>query len=244
MLMSSPTRPYPRRGDSCISQMALRRQPFPSIPKVNRKSSTYCEYGELLYFLVSKFENSPFSEQTKFPKCTFRMQWSQKRSYCTQIAFRSKSSWGQSTIKAEMAKTLYTFIAFVSFLLLRIQNQIFVLGQVAIFIAHLILTQGQILAKYWQCNKIDLVKEGSFTTMDWLRVKLRIGNRTLFPAAQNNTPAFSWPDYIIFSFVVDSLAGGEEVNEGVEEGDEAEGVLVVCQPELVKGNCQGYEWGT
>ena len=92
MLMSSPTRPYPRRGDSCISQMALRRQPFPSIPKVNRKSSTYCAYGELLYFLVSKFENFPFSEQTKFPKCTFRMQWSQKRSYCTQIAFRSKSS--------------------------------------------------------------------------------------------------------------------------------------------------------
>ena len=99
---------------------------------------------------------------------------------------------------------------------------------------------GKVLAIY----KIDLVKEGSFTTMDWLRVKLWIGNRTLFPAAQNNTPAFSWPDYIIFSFVVDSLAGGEEVNEGVEEGDEAEGVLVVCQPELVKGNCQGYEWGT
>ena len=129
---SSPTRPYPRRGDSCISQMALRRQPFPSIPKVNRKSSTYCAYGVLLYFLVSKFENFHFSEQTKFPKCTFRMQWSQKGSYCTQIAFKSESSWGQSTIKAEMAKTLYTFIAFVSFLLLRIQNQIFVLGQVAI----------------------------------------------------------------------------------------------------------------
>ena len=92
MLMSSPTRPYPRRGDSCISQMALRRQPFPSIPKVKRKSSTYCEYGELLYFLVSKFENFPFSEQTKFPKCTFRMQWSQKGSYCTQIAFKSESS--------------------------------------------------------------------------------------------------------------------------------------------------------
>ena len=53
---SSPTRPYPRRGDSCISQMALRRQPFPSIPKVNRKSSTYYKYKELQYFLVSKSE--------------------------------------------------------------------------------------------------------------------------------------------------------------------------------------------
>ena len=54
--MSSPTRPYPRRGDSCISQMALSRQPFPSIPKVNRKSSTYYKYKELRYFLVSKSE--------------------------------------------------------------------------------------------------------------------------------------------------------------------------------------------
>ena len=40
--------------------------------------------------------------------------------------------------------------------------------------------------------------------------------------------------------VVDSLARGEEVDEGVEEGDEAEGVLVVGQPKLVKRNCQGY----
>ena len=33
---SSPTRPYPTRGDSCISQIARRRQDFPSIPNVNK----------------------------------------------------------------------------------------------------------------------------------------------------------------------------------------------------------------
>ena len=38
------------------------------------------------------------------------------------------------------------------------------------------------------------------------------------------------------------LAGGEQVDEWVEEGDEAEGVLVVSQPKLVKRNCQGYKW--
>ena len=40
--------------------------------------------------------------------------------------------------------------------------------------------------------------------------------------------------------VVDILARGEKVNEGVEEGDEAKGVLVVRQAKLVKGNCQDY----
>ena len=40
--------------------------------------------------------------------------------------------------------------------------------------------------------------------------------------------------------VVDILARGEKVNEGVEKGDEAKGVLVVCQAKLVKGNCQDY----
>ena len=33
--------------------------------------------------------------------------------------------------------------------------------------------------------QIDLVKEGSFASMDWLRIKLWIRNRALLPAAQN-----------------------------------------------------------
>ena len=37
----SPTMPWPRRGVSCVSQMARRRQPLPSKPKLNRKFSTY-----------------------------------------------------------------------------------------------------------------------------------------------------------------------------------------------------------
>ena len=35
----SPKSPYPKRGDSCVSQMALKRHAFPSIPNLNRKSS-------------------------------------------------------------------------------------------------------------------------------------------------------------------------------------------------------------
>ena len=40
--------------------------------------------------------------------------------------------------------------------------------------------------------------------------------------------------------VVDILARGEKVNEGVEKGYKAKGVLVVRQAKLVKGNCQDY----
>ena len=43
----SPTSPQPSKGDSCISQIALSRHDLPSIPKVNRQSSTYCKRGIL-----------------------------------------------------------------------------------------------------------------------------------------------------------------------------------------------------
>ena len=36
----SPKSPYPIRGDSCISQIALSKHAFPSIPNLNKNSST------------------------------------------------------------------------------------------------------------------------------------------------------------------------------------------------------------
>ena len=38
--------------------------------------------------------------------------------------------------------------------------------------------------------------------MDWLRVKLRISNRTLLPATSKNTTAFSWLHFVILSLVL------------------------------------------